>query len=63
LLAFGIGLTVLGTINHFLHEPFGGLDFDLAMRHGDGGFIANGLVLAFLGFTLNRYGVARHRNR
>ena len=62
LVAFGIALSVLGLINHLIHEPLAAIDFDITMRHGDGGFIVNGTVLAVLGFILRRSRV-RQRNR
>jgi hypothetical protein len=60
-MAFGIALLLLGLINHLIHQPLAPIDFDITMRHGDGGFIANGTVLAVLGFILKRFSV-RQRN-
>jgi hypothetical protein len=60
-MAIGVAFSVLGLINHLIHRPLESIDFDITMRHGDGGFIVNGTVLAVLSFILKRFG-ARHRN-
>jgi hypothetical protein len=53
--AIGATVCLSGTINHFLHEWRERIDFDLTMRHGDGGFMVNGAALAALGLTLSRH--------
>ena len=50
----GIAVCVLGAINHFIHAPRGPIDFDMTMRHGDGGFMVDGIALAALGLLLRR---------
>jgi hypothetical protein len=50
LIAFGLTLFVLGTINQLLRKP--PLDVDLALRHGNGGFLVLGGVCALCGGVL-----------
>jgi hypothetical protein len=59
LIVSGLVVSVLGTINLLIHDPRGPIDFDLTMRHGNGGFIVNGMALAALGFALMRLSVER----
>jgi hypothetical protein len=57
LTASGIAVSLLGAANYFIHDPRQPIDFDLTMRHGNGGFIVNGVALAALGFFLMRFSV------
>ena len=58
-MASGIAVSLLGAVNQLVHDPRGPLDFDLAMRHGNGGFILNGAALAALSFVVSRFRAPR----
>ncbi len=48
----GIVFTTMTTVSHLKQQPREPLGFDLALRYGDGGFIAYGVAAAVLGFVL-----------